>query len=447
VTGIVRAGSGSLTLETASGNIGITGRLVASGQAILDSAGTLTESGSGSISAGSLAGSSVGGVTLTDANQIVTLDAFTNTGSGGFALTDGRSLTVGGAVNPGSGTLALTTTSGNLAIDAALNASTMVLSSTGMVTQNQAITASNLDLLGVGGNYALTNASNSIGTLAANTGSINVTDAPTLIVNTVGGTAGVIATGNTTLTSTAGGIEIENLVSSANRLTLNSDGPLSEVGAGAIDAASLSGTTVGGATLNGSNLIGALGPFSNTLTGNVAIKDKESLAIVGTVNVVTGTVSTPFGTEAVGGLTLISTGTLSETGTGSIVAGTFMGSSVGGATLNGANMIGALGSFANSGSGNIGLTNAETLTVSGPINAGSGNLSLTTSSGNLLINGPVEGNTVTLGSTQGSVTGSGAITATLLNVTANTGIDLTGQNDITAIGTNQTNSGPDFINE
>ena len=54
---------------------------------------------------------------------------------------------------------------------------------------------------------------------------------------------------------------------------------------------------------------------------------------------------------------------------------------------------------------------------------------------------------MTLGSTPGSVTGSGAITATLLNVTANTGIDLTGPNDITTIGTNQTNSGPDFINQ
>jgi hypothetical protein len=45
------------------------------------------------------------------------------------------------------------------------------------------------------------------------------------------------------------------------------------------------------------------------------------------------------------------------------------------------------------------------------------------------------------------VSGSGPITAALLNVTADTGIDLTGANDITAIGTNETNSGPDFINQ
>ena len=59
----------------------------------------------------------------------------------------------------------------------------------------------------------------------------------------------------------------------------------------------------------------------------------------------------------------------------------------------------------------------------------------------------VEGNIVTFGSTLGSVTGSGPITAAVLNVTANTGIDLTGPNEIATIGTNDTNSGPDFINQ
>jgi len=51
-----------------------------------------------------------------------------------------------------------------------------------------------------------------------------------------------------------------------------------------------------------------------------------------------------------------------------------------------------------------------------------------------------------LGSATGEVFGAGTITADLLNVTANTGIDLTGANDIGTIGTNQTNSGPDVIN-
>jgi fibronectin-binding autotransporter adhesin len=179
----------------------------------------------------------------------------------------------------------------------------------------------------------------------------------------------------------------------------------------------------------------------------VSIKDNEGLTITGAVDVVTGTISTPFGSEPIGALTLVSTGTLSESGAGRIEAGTLMGSSVGGATLNGANLITTIGSFANAGFGDIGLTNNQTLTVAGPLNAGTGNLALTATAGNLLINGTVEGNTVTFGSTLGSVTGPGPITAAVLNVTANTGIDLTGPNEITTIGTNDTNSGPDFINQ
>ena len=447
VTGSVNAGSGNLTLATTSGGIAVEAQLTTGAQATLNSAGTLVESGSGSISASSLTGSAIGGATLNGANEIGALNAFTNAGSGGFALTNGESLEVDGAVNPGTGNLALTTTSGGIEIDAALNAPTITLSSAGAVTQSQAITASDLDLLGAGGSYALTDASNSIGTLAANTGSINLADSPTLIVNAVGGTNGVTTSGNASLTSISGGIEIENLLSSAARVTLNSAGPLSEVGSGAIDAALLTGSTTGGAALGGANLIAGLGPFTNTLTGNVSIKDNEGLTINGAVDVVTGTISTPFGSEPIGALTLVSTGTLSESGAGRIEAGTLMGSSVGGATLNGANLITIIGSFANSGSGDIGLTNNQTLTVAGPLNAGTGNLALTATAGNLLINGTVEGNTVTFGSTLGSVTGPGPITAAVLNVTANTGIDLTGPNEITTIGTNDTNSGPDFINQ
>ena len=43
----------------------------------------------------------------------------------------------------------------------------------GAVTQSAPITATNLALLGAGGTYTLTNPSNHVGTLAANTGSVN----------------------------------------------------------------------------------------------------------------------------------------------------------------------------------------------------------------------------------------------------------------------------------
>ena len=77
---------------------------------------------------------------------------------------------------------------------------------------------------------------------------------------------------------------------------------------------------------------------------------------------------------------------------------------------------------------------------------GTRHLTLQVTSGDLDISGALEGGRVTRGSTLGEVYGAGAITANILNVTADTGIDLTGPNDIDKIGTNHTNSGPDVIN-
>jgi hypothetical protein len=61
--------------------------------------------------------------------------------------------------------------------------------------------ASNLALLGAGGNYVLTNAGNQIGTLAANTGSISLVDAGNLNLGTVAGVSGISASGAFTVSS------------------------------------------------------------------------------------------------------------------------------------------------------------------------------------------------------------------------------------------------------
>ena len=81
-------------------------------------------------------------------NAITTLAA--NTGTVNFLENSGFSV---GSVN---GTTGLTATNA-------------YLSSTGTVTQSQAIIATNLDLLGTSGIHTLTNSSNTIGTLAGNT--------------------------------------------------------------------------------------------------------------------------------------------------------------------------------------------------------------------------------------------------------------------------------------
>jgi hypothetical protein len=51
---------------------------------------TSTELAGGLITATTLTGSSGGGTTLNQINQLANLGTFTNTGAGGFALTDGR---------------------------------------------------------------------------------------------------------------------------------------------------------------------------------------------------------------------------------------------------------------------------------------------------------------------------------------------------------------------
>ena len=62
------------------------------------------------ITATTLTGSSVGGAALNSTNLLTNLGAFTNTGAGGFALTNAQTLTVTGAVDAGTATLGLTTT-------------------------------------------------------------------------------------------------------------------------------------------------------------------------------------------------------------------------------------------------------------------------------------------------------------------------------------------------
>jgi hypothetical protein len=74
-------------------------------------------------------------------------------------------------------------------------------------------------------------------------------------------------------------------------------------------------------------------------------------------------------------------------------------------------------------------------------------MSLNTTSGDLVVEDALDAGNLTLVSSLGEVEGSGAITANVINVTANTGIDLTGSNNIRRIGTNSTASGSDVINQ
>ena len=118
-------------------------------------------------------------------------------------------LTVASALTT-SDSLALLQGSGNIAINGALtitngitNGKNLSLRTSGSATQTAAITnLYGLELLGTGGNYTLINAGNSFAKLAANTGTIKISDSRSLMIDEVGSTAGV------TTSASAGWTEI-----------------------------------------------------------------------------------------------------------------------------------------------------------------------------------------------------------------------------------------------
>ena len=131
VTGAVDAGAGNtLNLTTTSGPLTLAADISASGGAItLTSAASIGQT-AGIITTGTLTGTSRGGATLTDANQIASLASFANADSGAISVTDAQSLAITGTVDntrvvgtPGIGRdIAIDVTAGNLTASAAITA-------------------------------------------------------------------------------------------------------------------------------------------------------------------------------------------------------------------------------------------------------------------------------------------------------------------------------------
>ncbi|MGN2248433.1 hypothetical protein ACFWZ3_17295, partial [Frateuria sp. GZRR35] len=201
------------------------------------------------------------------------------------------------------------------------------------------------------------NGANQIGTLGSFSAvGFNLTNAQALAV------AGPIDGGaSTSLTTTTGDLAINGAVSGTTT-TLTSAGAITEGAGGVITANSLAGSSAGATTLNRANLIGTLGSFT---AGNFALTNAQSLAVTGPVNGGASTsLTTTTGDLAINGAvsgtttTLTSAGAITEGASGTLTAGTLTGSSAGSTTLNGANLIGTLGSFT---AANFALTNAQAL--------------------------------------------------------------------------------------
>jgi hypothetical protein len=209
-------GSNNLSIGTLNGTAGVT-----AGTLILSDTGTVTQSQKIAVTNLALLGSIATYTFTTSSNSVGTLAA--SVGTGAVSLTDSTSLAIG-TVNSING----------------VTAGTLIVTDTGTVTQSQAISVTNLELLGSGATYTLTNSSNSVGTLAANAASIDFYDNAALTIGTVSGTAGVTATSTTGLPVeivSLGNMTIANgaSVTSGGAVLLAADGTFANnAGAGAV---------------------------------------------------------------------------------------------------------------------------------------------------------------------------------------------------------------------
>jgi hypothetical protein len=196
----------------------------------LDASGTLTETGTGVIDAAGLTGSSVGGATLTGANDITDLDAFTNATSGNFDLTNAATLTVAG--NVGSTAEVILTTTGaahNLALEKTLTAATFAdLVSAGTIAESGAglIDANLLEGSTVGtASFGGANDLARTGTFSTGGGAFSLVDDAALTI------ASSINTGAGTLyitTGTGDALAVDSVLETTGTMTLVSGANVTE---------------------------------------------------------------------------------------------------------------------------------------------------------------------------------------------------------------------------
>ena len=242
-TGVTVSSTGPVRLSTFGGtssSLSLDGDVTASGNIVaLNSAGAITQTAAGIVTAGTLTGSSVGGATLSGANLVTSLALFTNSGSGLLSVTDAQSLATTGTVIS-AGSLTLTTTAGNLTLggDVTASSGTVTLASAGTIGQSGGIIDPGALLINSVGSVSLPGA-NTVDTLAARiTGagsSLRFNDtANNLTIGTVAGISGV-TTGNgdiTLRTTTSGTVTLARAVDAGTAaVTVGASGDLT-IGAG-----------------------------------------------------------------------------------------------------------------------------------------------------------------------------------------------------------------------
>ena len=268
-TGGTISSSNSISLSSA-GTMTVAYDIDAPGASVrlnaLTPAGAVTQTG-GTITALEVLGNSTGGATLNNANEVSSFGPWTDVGSQttGISFTATGALATSGAI---SSTGAVTLISGSLTLNDDVTAgtnSTVKLASSGLVIQTAGsiITAGTLTGTSTGG--ATMPGANVVGALGAWTNA------------TSGGFSFTDSTG----------VNLTGLLNAMNNGTvaLAISGQITEMPGGAITAGTLTGSAVGGANFNGTafNNIAILGPFSNTMSGDLVLRNGIDLNVEGSV--------------------------------------------------------------------------------------------------------------------------------------------------------------------
>ena len=377
---------GTVALDSAA-NL-VLGKTIQGNTVSLKSNGSISQTATGLITAGTLSGQSGGSTVLNQANAISALGNFT---ANGFSLTSNRALTVNGTVAGGASTAI--NAGGNLRINGTVQGDATSLSASGTISEGISGKVVADTLTGQATGSATLNGANLIGTLGNfQAAGLSLHDAQDLRV------AGTVDGGASTALDAAGNLVVSGTVKGTGT-RLSATGTLSETGGGRVIADTLDGHAGGNANLTGNNSVSNLGNLDAT---GLTFTNGKALTVSGTVN---GGASTTLATTT-GGLTV--NGSLAGTATtlniagaidqgshGRITAGTLSGQASGDVALEGDNRIDTLGAFS---ARDFALRNGKALAVNGPLTASGGDISLATSAGTLSVNTALAGHTIALDS-------------------------------------------------
>ena len=393
----------TVTLTGGTGGIAMTGNAALGqiGSAIdISSTGGVTQASTSTIIANRLGSS--GGVTgtasfLGTGNAINVVTNFTATG-GDLVVVDSKNLTLAGIQTANNLFFEVANAGGTLTLgEVRPIAPAIVTAGTGgriaLVADNYAVGNTNSKITTTAGTVELAPFS-TIATSILGISGLIVNSSLLSIIQTNGGTLEVggftnIPGGATTPVASAASVNIDaavDLTGIATTLRLDATGAITEPG-GPLTVSNLTGTGAAWSLTTTGNAISTLGDVSATsfaladgkslaVNGTVAgsssvnIADHSGLSIGGAVNspaiILAGASVTIPGTVNDGGAGTVllgaTTGTITETGT--LVAGTLTGTSVGAANLTGTNQVAKLGNFNASA---LTLNDGVDLLIDGPL--------------------------------------------------------------------------------